>query len=81
MQEAPNNDVSGPVRTCLVCRRRFPKYALIRHVWRENLTPDTAFRMPGRGYYCCASEACSAKFAKRAAAARKGKGEGKRDEA
>uniref|UniRef100_A0A7C4A7P9 DUF448 domain-containing protein n=1 Tax=Fundidesulfovibrio putealis TaxID=270496 RepID=A0A7C4A7P9_9BACT len=79
---APESDqYRGPVRTCLVCRKRFPKHELARHVWRGALTPDQAYVLPGRGYYCCAQETCMARFPKRAAAARKGKGEGKRDEA
>ncbi|WP_235956801.1 DUF448 domain-containing protein [Fundidesulfovibrio magnetotacticus] len=65
----------------MVCRRRFPKHELTRHIWNGDLTPDVAQILPGRGYYRCAGEACTAKFPKRAAAARKGKGEGKRDEA
>jgi len=76
-----NKAMSGPVRTCLVCRKRFPKHELIRHVWRGAWTPDEAYVLPGRGYYRCAGDACKAQFPKRAAAARKGKGEGKRDEA
>lgn len=81
MRRLENNDYQGPVRTCLVCRKRFPKHDLTRHVWRGEWTPDTAYDLPGRGYYCCAEEACRAKFPKRAAAARKGKGEVKGDEA
>jgi hypothetical protein len=81
MSPPENNGYEGPVRTCVVCRKRFPKKELSRLVWRGEWTPDQAFTMPGRGYYCCASETCQSRFAKRAAAARKGKGEGKRDEA
>ena len=76
-----NNEYQGPVRTCIVCRGRFPKDGLTRHVWRGEWTPDKACILPGRGYYCCAGDGCKAKFPKRAAAVRKGKGEGKRDEA
>ena len=76
-----NNVFKGPVRSCIVCRKRLPKHELTRHVWRGEWTPDKAFDLPGRGYYCCAGEACMAKFPKRAAAVRKGKGEGRRDEA
>jgi len=76
-----SNDYQGPVRCCIVCRARFPKHELTRHVWRGEWTPDKAYILPGRGYYCCAGEACQAKFPKRAAAVRKGKGDGKRDEA
>jgi len=76
-----NDAYLGPVRTCVVCRGRFPKQELARHVWQDGLTPDRAFILPGRGYYCCSGEACKAKFPKRAASVSKGKGEGKRDEA
>jgi hypothetical protein len=70
-----------PERTCLSCRRRKAKKDLIRHVWSGQFTPDVAAILPGRGYYCCAEPACQAVFARRAAAVRKRKGEGKRDEA
>ena len=79
---APGNDGrTEPLRTCVVCRKRFAKHELTRHVWRGEWTPDEAYILPGRGYYCCAGEDCKARFPKRAAAVRKGKGEGKRDEA
>jgi len=82
MTNTPENDeYRGPVRSCLVCRVRFPKHELTRHVWLGELKTDEAQILPGRGYYCCAGERCRAAFPKRAAAARKGKGEGKRDEA
>ncbi len=81
MKSLENNIFEGPVRTCVVCRQKFPKHQLTRHGWRGALTPDMAYILPGRGYYCCAGEACKAKVPKRAAAVRKGKGEGKRDEA
>ncbi|WP_243312832.1 YlxR family protein [Fundidesulfovibrio agrisoli] len=81
MTNRTTDAIRGPVRTCIVCRGRFPKKELTRHVWRGDWTPDEAYIQPGRGYYCCAGEACKAKFPKRAAAVRKGKGEGKRDEA
>jgi len=81
MSRLKNNEGQGPVRSCIVCRNRFLKQELTRHVWQDGLTPDAAFTLPGRGYYCCPGEACKAKFPKRAQIARKAKGEGKRDEA
>ncbi|WP_459932834.1 YlxR family protein [Fundidesulfovibrio butyratiphilus] len=73
----------GPVRTCVVCRKRLPKNELIRHVWRGEFAPDLAAVQPGRGYYCCAGESCREALPRRAAAVRKrkGKGEGNSDEA
>lgn len=64
MPETERRD--GPVRMCVICRRRFAKSALSRHV----LTPegiwmiDTAQRSPGRGFYLCADPACQARFGK-----------------
>ena len=74
-------DRGQPERTCLSCRGRFAKKDLIRHIWDGAFKPDQAAILPGRGYYCCAEPACQAVFARRAAAVRKRKGEGKRDEA
>lgn len=76
-----NNTIAGPVRMCLVCRQRFPKQELNRHVWDAAFIPDAAAILPGRGYYCCAGAACRVAFTRRAAAVRKRKGEGNRDEA
>lgn len=71
----------GPERTCIVCRGRFPKNSMTRYVFQGDLREDVAATAPGRGYYCCAGAACRAGFARRAAAVRKRKGEGTRDEA
>jgi len=80
MSHLETNACQGPVRSCIVCRGRFPKQELTRYVRLNGLTPDAAFILPGRGYYCCSGSACKAKFPKRAAALGRGKGEGKRDE-
>lgn len=56
----------GPVRMCVICRRRFPKAALMRHVLtpQGNLTIDPKKTRPGRGWYLCSDAACALKFAK-----------------
>lgn len=57
---------SGPVRMCVICRRRFAKADLLRHV----LTPegilgiDQAQSSPGRGWYLCSDPACERRFVK-----------------
>ena len=57
---------AGPVRMCVICRRRFPKKALQRHVVAPEggLEGDSAQTRPGRGYYVCSDAACAAKFAR-----------------
>lgn len=70
----------GPVRMCVICRRRYPKAALTRHVLttQGNLTIDPEKTSPGRGWYLCSDPVCALKFAKyrpgarRAAAVRRG---------
>jgi hypothetical protein len=50
---------------CVICRRRFPKHELARHVADDRgLTADAAKRAPGRGFYLCADPGCAQKFAK-----------------
>ena len=57
--------MAGPVRMCVICRRRYPKQALQRHVVVEGgLEGDSTQTRPGRGYYVCSDEACLSKFAK-----------------
>ena len=57
--------MAGPVRMCVICRRRYPKKALQRHVVAEGgLEGDSTQTRPGRGYYVCSSEACISKFAR-----------------
>ena len=56
---------AGPVRMCVICRRRFPKKELSRHVVTEGgLEGDSTQTRPGRGYYVCSDAACAAKFAR-----------------
>jgi predicted RNA-binding protein YlxR (DUF448 family) len=48
-----------PVRTCVGCRRREPRSALLRVVVVEGaLVPDTAARLPGRGSWVHPTPAC-----------------------
>ncbi len=65
--ESPR-DAREPVRTCVICRGRFPKSALLRHVAADGgspcLVPDPRAVMPGRGHYLCANPECAEKFSK-----------------
>lgn len=56
----------GPERMCVICRRRFPKADLDRHVLAEQgiLTLDAEKTRLGRGWYVCSDPVCAAKFAK-----------------
>ncbi len=58
--------IEGPVRMCVMCRRRFAKAQLTRHVLTAQriLTIDADKTKPGRGWYLCSDAACMAKFAK-----------------
>ncbi|WP_428569930.1 MAG: DUF448 domain-containing protein [Solidesulfovibrio sp. DCME] len=51
-----------------MCRGRFPKENLLRHVLAPGepggLRPDPRAALPGRGHYLCASPACAEKFSK-----------------
>jgi predicted RNA-binding protein YlxR (DUF448 family) len=55
------------MRTCVVCRGRFPKERLLRHVCpgagRSGLVPDPAAILPGRGFYVCDCVRCRDRFA------------------
>lgn len=55
-----------PARMCVICRRRFPKAALARHVQtpQGNLIIDAKKTRPGRGWYLCSDPVCALKFAK-----------------
>jgi predicted RNA-binding protein YlxR (DUF448 family) len=56
--------VEAPVRTCLACRARRSKHALIRLVAEPGdaghvlVTADPRARRPGRGAYVCAHAPC-----------------------
>lgn len=59
----------GPVRMCVVCRRRFAKSQLLRHVPApegaagNGLEADEAQTRPGRGCYVCDDPNCRSRFA------------------
>ena len=60
---------AAPLRMCVVCRKRFPKPFLLRHVMRpgtegNGLVPDEAGTLPGRGWYLCHDEQCMSRFAR-----------------
>lgn len=61
-QERPE----GPVRMCVICRRRLAKAELKRHVLtaQGNLSIDAKKTRPGRGWYVCSDPVCEQKFAK-----------------
>ena len=55
---------------CVVCRRRFAKSKLLRHVPASEgtaegngLEVDEAQTRPGRGWYVCDAPDCRARFA------------------
>ncbi|HEU4370028.1 MAG TPA: YlxR family protein [Methylomirabilota bacterium] len=49
-----------PTRTCLGCRQRRPKHALVRLVRRADgvVAVDGGAALPGRGAYVCAAAGC-----------------------
>ncbi|MFV0423635.1 YlxR family protein [Oleidesulfovibrio sp.] len=58
-----------PIRTCVICRRRFAKSDLLRYVSPPgepigDPVADEAQTQPGRGYYVCSSEQCRQRFPK-----------------
>ena len=70
MKAARPEGVVGPVRMCIVCRRRLAKAELLRHVRiarddGEGFVPDPGFKMPGRGLYVCGQEECRERFLRR----------------
>ena len=48
------------LRTCIGCRRKFPKKTLLRFVCHldSQLQADNTGKLPGRGAYVCESQAC-----------------------
>ncbi|MBQ3059359.1 MAG: YlxR family protein [Desulfovibrio sp.] len=65
--------IDGPVRMCVICRRRLPKKELQRHILTPQgiLSPDAAQTRPGRGWYLCSDPACERRFAKYGPGARR----------
>ncbi|HAA02073.1 MAG TPA: DUF448 domain-containing protein [Syntrophobacteraceae bacterium] len=48
-----------PIRTCVICRRKAPKSALLRLVVRDRtVMEDPEHIAPGRGAYVCRQPAC-----------------------
>ncbi|MBP3730088.1 MAG: DUF448 domain-containing protein [Mailhella sp.] len=62
---------AGPLRMCVVCRRRFFKPELLRHVMAgagcaegNGLEADEAGVKPGRGWYVCRDPQCESRLKK-----------------
>jgi uncharacterized protein len=48
-----------PLRTCVVCRQKFEKRALIRLVdTGDGVVIDSSGKMAGRGAYLCTNKTC-----------------------
>lgn len=59
----------GPVRMCVICRKRAPKGDLARYVCprdlaADSLVPDPGRNKPGRGFYVCGEPECRERFGK-----------------
>ncbi len=56
-----------PIRSCVICRKRFPKSGLLRFVKDENgsVHTDVSNRMDGRGAYICGNGGCMDKAVKK----------------
>jgi len=67
-----------PMRMCVICRGRFAKTALSRHVsapdGQDGLVPDPRAILPGRGHYLCANPECAEKFLKYSERSRRRRG-------
>ncbi|WP_420192399.1 YlxR family protein [Nitratidesulfovibrio sp. HK-II] len=70
-----------PLRTCVICRRRFAKRELLRYVPPTDAAgagatpvPDERQVLPGRGFYVCDSPECRERFRKFGGWRRKRKG-------
>lgn len=52
-----------PVRTCVVCRQKFPQKELERFTYPAPglFLPDAGSKKEGRGYYFCQSPVCQRK--------------------
>lgn len=73
-----SKELAKPVRMCVICRRRFEKPELDRHVLdgAGSMMLDENQKAPGRGWYCCRAEECRKKFALWKAGGRKRKSGG-----
>ncbi|MBN2706772.1 MAG: YlxR family protein [Deltaproteobacteria bacterium] len=57
--------LSGPLRSCLICRQKTSKNNLCRFVRVEGgLVWDREHRAPGRGHYICKDSVCLGAFLK-----------------
>ena len=67
-----------PERMCVICRGRFAKSELTRHVaapdGQDGLVPDPRAILPGRGHYLCANPECAEKFSKYSGRSRRRRG-------
>ncbi|WP_027185741.1 YlxR family protein [Desulfovibrio inopinatus] len=78
--------VGRPQRTCVICRRRFDKTELTRHVvvvdagrCGPGLVIDPENRLTGRGFYVCNDAICREKFPRYTGWRKKWKGELERE--
>ncbi|HCO11665.1 MAG TPA: DUF448 domain-containing protein [Desulfonauticus sp.] len=63
-----------PIRTCIICKKKAPKFEFIRYVKKNDLLEiDEKQILPGRGFYIC-SEECKQKIKKYKGWLKKGKG-------
>ena len=70
-QGAPVDSAGGPVRTCVGCGARSAKSDLLRLVAIGNeIVPDAAARLPGRGAYLHLSRECLERAQRRRALTR-----------
>lgn len=54
-----------PERTCICCRKKFPKKELIRIVRNnDEITVDKTGKLDGRGAYFCGGDDCKKKLVK-----------------
>ena len=66
-----NSNKHIPIRTCVICRNKFPQTDLLRYGIKDEDTNQQAVRFTlfidnknrlGRGFYVCAEEKCRAKM-------------------
>jgi predicted RNA-binding protein YlxR (DUF448 family) len=57
--------VTGPLRTCVGCRRATDKAQLVRLVWQQAVVVDLRQRQPGRGAYLHPTAECFAQAVRR----------------
>ncbi|WP_457570515.1 YlxR family protein [Desulfovulcanus sp.] len=56
-----------PIRTCVICRQKYPKQELVRFTCPETGTElqiDPIGKNPGRGFYVCHKERCQKNISK-----------------